>query len=332
MHRLFSVLFQAHFHSCCNDTDRLASLLFSLINRLLTAIVLRHHVVVYKIPGPEKGAIFVYTAICRNIKPSAVIVKTRAVILREIKYRDQSKICSIYTREFGKMSIIIKGARNPKNRLSGLFSAGNVVDLVLYKKSSRDIQLASDGNLVLSPMVPEPDLERFAILYRIIDFVRHTTENDEKNLPLFTLLTGTLEQLYHTNVNFQQLYAWFLLRFVSLLGFQPSLRTCVFSGEELLPAIEALQLTELYFVMNPGGLALPKAAGSSMAKKQLIPVRLAMLLSALAATRLPAGDSIKADPREIEDLWNLLQEYCSLHLEHARGRKNLDIVSQILLK
>ncbi len=170
-----------------------------------------------------------------------MIVKTRAVILRETKFRDQSKICSIYTREFGKMSVIIKGARNPKNRLSGLFSAGNVVDLVLYKKSSRDIQLVSDGNLVLSPMVPAPDMERFAILYRIIDFVRHTTENDEKNLPLFTLLAGTLEQLYHPDGNFPQLYAWFLLRFVSVLGFQPSLQKCVFSGEELMPAVESIE-------------------------------------------------------------------------------------------
>jgi DNA repair protein RecO (recombination protein O) len=281
---------------------------------------------------PRKGTVFVYTYISQKIKPYAVIVKTRAVILRETKFRDQSKICSIYTRDFGKMSVIIKGARNPKNRLSGLFSAGNVVDLVLYKKSSRDIQLVSDGNLVLSPMVPAPDMERFAILYRIIDFVRHTTENDEKNLPLFTLLAGTLEQLYHADGNFPELYAWFLLRFVSVLGFQPSLEKCVFSGEELMPAVKRLKLTELYFVMNPGGLALPGAAGESTAKKQLVPVRIAMLLGSLAATRLPAGDSVNADPLDIEAIWNLLQEYCSLHLEHARGRKNLAIVSQILLK
>ena len=124
-----------------------------------------------------------------------MIVKTRAVILRETKYRDQSKICSVYTREFGKISVIIKGARNPKNKLSGLFSAGNVVDLVLYKKNSRDIQLVSDGNLILSPMVPAPDLDRFAVLYRIIDLVKQTTEHDEKNLSLFTLLAGTLEKL-----------------------------------------------------------------------------------------------------------------------------------------
>jgi len=263
-----------------------------------------------------------------------VIVKTRAVVLREIKYRDQSKICSIYTRDFGKISVIIKGARNPKNKLSGLFCAGNVVDVVLYKKNSRDIQLVSDGNLILSPMVPAPDLERFSILYRIIDLVKQTTERDEKNLSLFTLLAGTLQQLYRNDINFQELYTWFLLRFVSLLGFQPSLRFCVLSGEELLPAIKAMSLTELYFVMDPGGLALTVSTGECRSKKHLIPIRLAMLLNTLASTRLPAGESTKTDPCDIETLCNLLQEYCSVHLGHTRpgNSNNLSIVSQILLK
>ena len=261
-----------------------------------------------------------------------MIVKTRAVVLREIKYRDQSKICSLYTREFGKVSVIIKGARNPKNRLSGLFNAGNILDLVLYKKSGRDLHLVSDANLLVSPMVPLPDMERFAILYRIIDLVSQATERDEKNLTLFTLLAGSLEQLYRSGINFQQLYAWFLLRFVSVLGFQPSLRLCVFSGEELIPAIKAMKLTEIYFVMNPGGLALPGTTEDGSAKKELIPVRLAMLLSSLAAARLPAVEPMNADPADIDRIWNLLQEYCSLHLEHARPRKNLAIISQILLK
>jgi DNA repair protein RecO (recombination protein O) len=274
----------------------------------------------------------VYNYNYQNKKAEAVIVKTRAVILREVKYRDQSKICALYTREFGKISVIIKGARNPKNKLSGLFSAGNVVDVVLYKKSNRDIQLVSDGNLVLSPMVPDPDMERFAVLYRIIDLIGMSTESDEKNLPLFTLLAGTLQQLYSNGVNFRQLHAWFLLRLVSVMGFQPSLRNCIFSGEELATAIREMNLKELYFVMNPGGLAIPAATGSNSAKMQLIPVRLAMQLAALAGVRNPSGDSIMADAEDIDTICNLLQEYCSLHMEHSRSRKNLSIVSQILLK
>ncbi len=259
-----------------------------------------------------------------------MIVKTRAVILRETKYRDQSKICLLYTREFGKMSVIVKGARNPKNRLSSLFSPGNVVDIVLYKRDGRDIQLVSDGNLVLSPMVPASDLERFAILYRIIDLLKQTTDGDEKNIPLFTLLATTLEQLYRPHTDFRQLYAWFLLRFVSLLGFQPSLRKCLFSGEEIASAITTMKLSELYFVMNPGGLALPAAAGSGFGKKRLIPVRIALLLNTLASSCLPAVGAIVSEAGDIDTVCELLQEYCALHLDHYRSRRNLAIVSQIV--
>lgn len=259
-----------------------------------------------------------------------MIIKTRAVVLKELKYRDQSKICSIYSREFGKMSVIIKGARNPKNKLNGLFSAGNVIDLVIYRKNNRDIQLVSDGNLVTSPMVPEPDINRFAVLYNIIDLVRLTTENDEQNIQLFTLLTSTLERLYGKCEDFRLLYAWFLLRFVSLLGFQPSLKRCVFSREETSQVIECGSAGSLYFVMNPGGLALSRAALGSPAIKHLVSSGTAALLLALESTRLAGIDTLPADPADTGFAVNLLEEYCSRHFEHAMSRKNLAIISQIV--
>ncbi|NTV98787.1 MAG: DNA repair protein RecO, partial [Chlorobiaceae bacterium] len=224
-----------------------------------------------------------------------MIVKTRAVVLKELKYRDQSKICSIYSRDFGKMSVMAKGARNPKNKLNGLLCAGNVVDVVIYRKSGRELQLVSDANLVSSPMVPVPDMDRFAVLYRIIDLVRITTENDEQNLQLFSLLTATLEKLYGSCTDFQLIYAWFLLRFVSLLGFQPSLRRCVFSGEEILRAIDSGTTASLYFVMNPGGIALPHAAMGSPAKKHIITAGTAALLLTLESTHLSAIDQLICD-------------------------------------
>ncbi|MEI6847557.1 MAG: DNA repair protein RecO [Chlorobiaceae bacterium] len=263
-----------------------------------------------------------------------MIVKTQAVILREIKYLDQSKICAIYTRDFGKISVIINGARSQKNKLSGLFNTGNVIDLILYKKNNSNIQFVSDGNLILSPMVPSPDIERLAILYRIIDTVRCSTENEEKNLRLFTLLVSTLQQLYRNAINSQQLYAWFLLRLVSIMGFQLSLRNCVLSGKELLPAVKAMNLSELYFIMKLGGFALPVMISGDPSKKQLIPVSLALQMSIFASTQYPNGNFFDSNSEDIDILCNLLQEYCSfhLHLDHTRSRKNLAIISQILLK
>jgi len=117
-----------------------------------------------------------------------LIVKTRAVVLRETKYRDQSKLCTLFTREFGKLTVILKGGRNPKSRLCGIFTAGNLLDCVIYRKSEREVQLLSDASLLACPMLPGADMERFGALYRIIDMVNQSTERDEKTFSFLRCL------------------------------------------------------------------------------------------------------------------------------------------------
>ena len=254
-----------------------------------------------------------------------MIVKTRAVVLREIKYRDQSKICLLLTREFGQLPVILKAVRNPKNRMSGLFSAGNIVDAVIYKRSTRDIQLASDASLVLSPLSLEPDLERFGVLYRILDLARHASGPEEKNLPLYTLLSSTIERLCGATEGFQATLARFLLKLVGVLGFEPSLNRCVFSRKEIAPAIDAMGLRELLFVHDPGGFALPGAGAAVDSLLQPVPVERYRLLRSIAA-----NEEEGADPGELSAICDLLQEYCSRHLERMPHRKHLDIVSRLV--
>ncbi|MBI5464877.1 MAG: recombination protein O N-terminal domain-containing protein, partial [Ignavibacteriales bacterium] len=43
-----------------------------------------------------------------------MIVKTDAVVIKSMKYSDTSKIVALYTKEFGKLSVIAKGARANK--------------------------------------------------------------------------------------------------------------------------------------------------------------------------------------------------------------------------
>ena len=261
-----------------------------------------------------------------------MIVKTRAVVLREIKYRDQSKICTLFTREFGKITVILKGARNPKSRLSGKFSPGSVLDTVLYRKPSREIQLVSEGSLVHSPLTSEPDMERFAAMYRIVDLVSNAVDGEEKNLPLFELLEGTLEALYRAVNRFDLLVVWFLLHLVSILGFEPSLLRCVFSGQEVAPAVESMRLCELLFVMNPGGIALPDAALRRSAVQRTISPEAYRLLCDIGTARLSDLDALRAGEAETAMLGSLIEEYCSLHLEHAPRKRNLAVVAQMLSK
>jgi DNA repair protein RecO (recombination protein O) len=257
-----------------------------------------------------------------------VIVKTRAVVLRDIKYRDQSKICLLLTREYGQVSVILKGGRSAKSRTGPLFSPGNVIDAVLYKKGNRDIQLASDASLVLSPLSEAPDLERFSVLYRVLDLVRYASVPEEKNVPLFTITHVAIWRLCHASRDFQPILAWFLLRLVGVLGFTPSLDRCVFSNNDLLTSIEEMKLGELLFVHDPGGFALPGSAFVNSVSIQTVPVSRYRFIRALAA----AGHSPlpEAAPDEVSAVTSLLQEYCSRHLDRMPHRKHLDIVSRLI--
>jgi DNA repair protein RecO (recombination protein O) len=257
-----------------------------------------------------------------------VIVKTRAVVLRDIKYRDQSKICLLLTREYGQVSVILKGGRSAKSRTGPLFSPGNVIDAVLYKKGNRDIQLLSDASLVLSPLAESPDLERFSVLYRVLDLVRYASTHEEKNVPLFTIAHSAIWRLCHSERNFQTILAWFLLRLVSVLGFAPSLDRCVFSDNDLASSIEEMKLGELLFVHDPGGFALPGSAVHPGAAIQRVPASRYHFIRALAAT----GNSPcpEAPPDEVSAVCNLLQEYCARHLDRMPHRKHLDIVSRLI--
>ena len=63
-----------------------------------------------------------------------MIAKTEAVVLRSMKYRETSRIVSFYTKQFGKISGIVKGARSPKNAFGSALQPMSHVSLVLYKK------------------------------------------------------------------------------------------------------------------------------------------------------------------------------------------------------
>lgn len=258
-----------------------------------------------------------------------MIVKTRAVVLRDIKYRDQSKICLLLTREYGQISVILKGGRSAKSKTGMLFSPGNLIDAVLYKKGNRDIQLASDASLVTSPLSEAPDLDRFSVLYRVLDLVRYTSTPEEKNVPLFTLVAATIERLCAAEGNFQPILAWFLLRLPGVLGFAPALRRCVFSNYELLGSIDEMKLGELFFVHDPGGFALPGSNVTMGASIQRVPVSHYLFIRALAAT----GGAVpcpEAPANELAAITALLQEYTSRHLNRMPHRKHLEIVSRLI--
>ena len=60
------------------------------------------------------------------------IKKAEAIILHSRKQGETSKILTLYTREFGKMSAMAKGSRGTRSKYLGALETFNHVSLVFY--------------------------------------------------------------------------------------------------------------------------------------------------------------------------------------------------------
>jgi DNA repair protein RecO (recombination protein O) len=100
------------------------------------------------------------------------IVKSEAVVLGKMNYGDTSSIVSLFTEEEGKVSAIVKGARAPNSKYGRIIDPLNHLQVVFYKKESREVQLVSNAEIVNYFPAVKSDLEVLKYAYAIIELVK----------------------------------------------------------------------------------------------------------------------------------------------------------------
>ena len=67
-----------------------------------------------------------------------MVIKTRGIVLRTVKYSETSVIVDIFTEHFGLRSYIISGVRTSKSKVAaGLLQVMSLVEIVAYEKAEK---------------------------------------------------------------------------------------------------------------------------------------------------------------------------------------------------
>jgi DNA repair protein RecO (recombination protein O) len=156
-----------------------------------------------------------------------MIHKVEAIVLRSMDYQETSKILTLFTREFGSLGVIVKGARKNRNKFGASLEPLAHITAVIYKKETRDLQLLTDADLIASFPQIQKDFEKLFLSLSILELVYIVTRHREQNELLFDLLVGTLEVIEHATKSIVLLFYYFETRLIWLLGFQPSLDECI---------------------------------------------------------------------------------------------------------
>ncbi len=154
------------------------------------------------------------------------IVKTDAFVLSVTKFGDTSKIASFYTKEFGKLHVILKGARGSNSKIGRLLDPLNEVSAVIYRKEKRDIQLLSNLDLINSFGKVERSFDELKFSLAVVEAVDKLTVEGEKNIKLYSGIKRILERISERRESPEVSFGRFFFFLLAELGYEPELKIC----------------------------------------------------------------------------------------------------------
>jgi DNA repair protein RecO (recombination protein O) len=172
-----------------------------------------------------------------------MLLKSRGIVFRTIKYGETSVIADIFTEEKGLHTFIAGGVRTAKARMPyGLFQPMTVVDAVSYFREeagalNRLKELRAAEVWVRIPF----DIRRGAVALFLAEICRKSIHEAEENRELFHFLLEYLRWLDNTPHPIANLHLHFLLQLSGFLGFQPQM--------------EAPDSGELFFDLKEGAFS-----------------------------------------------------------------------------
>ncbi len=151
-----------------------------------------------------------------------MLIKTRGIVFRAIKYSETSLIVDMYTEEKGLRKYIISGVRSTKARTrASLLQVMSLVDLVAYHRDDRDLNRLREIRPALVYRNLPFDVRRSAVGQFMVEVARKTIREAEENRALFNFLFSTFEFIDTSDLPVSNLHLHFLVELSTFLGFVP---------------------------------------------------------------------------------------------------------------
>jgi len=240
------------------------------------------------------------------------MIKTEGIVLRENKYKESSKILSVYTRKNGKVSVMARGANRPKSRL---LANTQVFSYNEYQfRRGRNFYYINQADIIDSFYAIRENMERLVYGFFLLELVEKSVPMEEANEKIFFLLLKTLKTLAVKEKDFLKLILAFELKYISFLGYRPFIESCVICGRG--------QAREFRFSNFEGGIICDNCYTKDLRAKAL-DRKTYELLVRLMYMPLDRLEEIEASDVLLNKLQNIIESYILYNIDR-RGFNSLD--------
>ena len=257
-----------------------------------------------------------------------MIAKTEAIVLRSRKYRETSKILNLYTKEFGKLSVIAKGARGPKSKFGSSLQPLSHVSTVLYKHDHRELHLLTQCDSVTQFRRLAEDLEKFTAAMSVVEMVEYVAHGEERNEQLFGLALSVLKAINEAEKNAINIQYYFELHLSDVLGFKPNFHTCISCNNALDEEHIGTKGGELR--LGNGGVLCAGCSERVGARGSISLGALRVLQRLQDATEPGAVIQMKLSDHQGEEVKTTLMQYLQSHVGGLHRLKARPLASSIV--
>ncbi|HUU43110.1 MAG TPA: DNA repair protein RecO [Planctomycetota bacterium] len=224
--------------------------------------------------------------------------KTRALTLRITDYSETSQIVTVFSRDFGRLSLLSKGARRKRRGGPAAVDLLQLVEVVFLERPHARLHLLTESRLIEEYAGLRRDLARGYAAFFVAELLVTLTEEHDPDPPVFELARETLRMLAETPRPTVVLHA-FEVRLLALIGLLPRLDACAWCGGTLETS------GEVAFAPGSGGTVCARCAPQVHEHVTVSRGALAAL-NKLAASPLNRVERLKIDGTIAKDVRKML--------------------------
>lgn len=234
--------------------------------------------------------------------------KATALVLRVVEWSETSSIVTLWTREFGKVRGVAKGARRPKGPFESALDLLSTCRIVFLRKSSEALDLLTEAKLERRFRPRAGDLNSLYAGYYVAELLNELTDDYDPHPELFDAAQETLAALGGQGSVVSLVLRMEMAALVTL-GHLPSLSACAECGREVTWS------GRVPFGLLAGGVLCPACRPG---KTQVVAVQAAVLeiLAQFAEMGSEAWRAIEIDRKLAGELRGLLNGYIAHLLGH----------------
>ncbi len=243
----------------------------------------------------------------------AEIIKTDAVVLSKMDYSNSSKIAILFTNEFGKISVLVKGGRSANSKTGRMIDVLNLVQVVLYKKDTRELQYISQVDLIQSYPKIKEDLRKLKYAVAGLELINSLLPESEQHPRLFRGLVKILSMINETSSHPGIPMLRFMLFFLKEVGFELQIDSCSYCEKDLSDE------QNVFFNFEKGMIC------SDCSKDHLISFIFSKeLFNFFMCLRLKES-KISVSEKEIDNAFNFIEKYLKFHIPEFKGIKSIHL-------